>query len=280
MLIKDIFENPISRAINPAVVVGDEDSATVAAEIKEYVFTKEIAENLYKLLFAIVEKSTGKTGIWINGYYGSGKSHFLKYAHYCMAPAYREAALNHFENAVAKLDLSFSDATPSNVRALRLKIASAEIENILFNVEAVSGDSKTDRLTRIFLNQLNKHRGFNATDIPLARLLEKELDRAGQFAEFKKRLKAQNFDWEAQATTISRLWIDKVLEVAAGLMPGLSSDVLRTALKNPETYQVSINDTLIPELKEYIAGKGSGYRLVFLVDEISQYIGRNKDILL
>ena len=56
--------------------------------------------------------------------------------------------------------------------------------------------------------------------------------------------------------------------------------MLKTALKDPSSYHISIDDTLIPEFKEYLTGKNKDYRLVFLVDEVSQYVGQNKELLL
>ena len=81
MVLKDIYERDINRNINPAVTVSDKRENTVEAEIKEYVFTDELIEKLYEILDTVLNKKVGKSGIWINGYYGSGKSHFIKYIH-------------------------------------------------------------------------------------------------------------------------------------------------------------------------------------------------------
>ena len=82
MKLKEIYSKEIERKINPAVVAQDRTTETIDIEIGEYVFTDEIINNLYKVLLAIKNKElVSKTGIWINGYYGSGKSHFLKYIH-------------------------------------------------------------------------------------------------------------------------------------------------------------------------------------------------------
>jgi len=83
MKIKDLFSKDIDRQINPAVVVSKQDQQTVDTEIEEYVFTTTITENLYKYLNTLTNSKQDKTGIWINGFYGSGKSHFIKYIYYC-----------------------------------------------------------------------------------------------------------------------------------------------------------------------------------------------------
>lgn len=280
MRIQEIFERDIDRHINAAVVVGDDKKEVVESEISEYVFTRDLVNQLYKVLDTVLNGKSGKSGIWINGYYGSGKSHFLKYVHYCLHPEYKEKALSHFEEALSSINLDIDDITPAQIRKLKTQLAKQEVDTILFNVDNVSGDQSTERMTRIFLNQFNKFRGYNASNIPLARLLEKQLDSEGVFGEFKAKLKEKKFDWDKDPDTVSRLRLDTVLSVAAEVMPGISIDVLKTALKDPSTYHISIDDTLIPEFREYLDTKPADYRLVFLVDEVSQYVGQNKELLL
>lgn len=280
MKIQEIFERDITRHINAAVVVGDDKKEVTESEINEYVFTRDLVNHIYKMLDTIINGKSGKSGIWINGYYGSGKSHFLKYVHYCLHPDYKEKALQHLEESLPGLPSDIDDVTAAQIRKLRNQLEKQEVDTILFNVDNVSGDQSNERITRIFLNQFNKFRGYNASNIPLARLLEKQLDKEGVFDEFKKKLKEKKFDWEKDSDTISRLRLDTVLAVAAELMPGISIDVLKTALKDPAAFHISIDDTLIPEFKEYLADKSVNYRLVFLVDEVSQYVGQNKELLL
>jgi len=280
MRIRELFGRDIERHINAAVVVGDDKQEVVEAEITEYVFTRDLVNHIYKLLNTILNNKQGKTGVWINGYFGSGKSHFLKYIHYCLHPKYKEKALGHLEEALSSINTDLDDVTPSQFRALRKQLEKTDVDTILFNVDNVSGDQQSERLARVFLNQFNKFRGYNASNIPLARLLEKQLDKQGVFETFKERLREKKFDWEKDADTISRLRMDTVLSIAAELMPGTSTDMVKTALKDPSTYHISVADTLIPEFQEYLAGKDATYRLVFLIDEVSQYVGQNKNLLL
>ena len=87
MQISDLYEKQIDRRINPAVVVSEMKDYFVSQEIEEYVFTEGITKNVYKFLNALANKTEGKTGVWISGYYGSGKSHFIKYLFYCLNKA-------------------------------------------------------------------------------------------------------------------------------------------------------------------------------------------------
>lgn len=284
MQIREIYNLSIDRPINPAVVVSHRSPETIDAEIKEYIFTDELIENLYTLLHTTLTQSGRKTGIWVNGYYGSGKSHFIKYAHYCLEPATSGRAFEHYINAVEKYDTTrvgaHDNITRSNIELLRKAIRNANVSNIMFNVEDETDDGSGERLTRIFLDMLNKHRGYNSNDIPLAILLEKQLDRKGVFETFKERIKKDlGFDWVENAAQIASFALSSILTIAKELIPEMDIESLATKLSNPETYKVSVAGSLIPEFKDFLKGKEPGFRLIFLVDEVSQYIGKKRELL-
>lgn len=91
MKLEQIYAKDINRTVNPAVSASDFSVKTVKTEIEEYVFTDEIINGLYKILSAIQCRNFSHNGIWINGYFGSGKSHFLKYLGYCLHPDCHDA---------------------------------------------------------------------------------------------------------------------------------------------------------------------------------------------
>ncbi|WP_420378792.1 BREX system P-loop protein BrxC [Gilvibacter sp.] len=285
MLLKDIYDRRIDREINSAVVVSDKKIATIKAEIEEYVFTDELIEKLYEIVDTVLNKKTGKSGIWINGYYGSGKSHFIKYVHYLLDAETSELAFEAFEKGVSKYDPTKpgrqDNITVSNLRLLKKRLESSHCDNIMFNVEDETDDGSQERLTRIFLNMFNKFRGYNPDDIPLAILLEKQLDKKGKFEVFKERIESDlGFNWEADAATVAAFQLSDVLDIAKDLVPEIDTVSLHSKLANPDSFKIGINATLIPELTSFLKDKDKNYRLLFLVDEVSQYIGTNKEILL
>jgi len=285
MLIKELFELPIERNINPAVVVSANDADTIKSEVEEYIFTDDLLERAWKFLDALVNKKNQKAGIWINGYYGSGKSHFIKFMHYCLDPQSSALAFEKMLKAAKGYDPFLpghnEEITESRIKALHKKVNDLQCSNIMFNVEAVTDDHSGEKLTRIFLNMFNAFRGYNSVNIPLAILLEKPLDKAGKFTEFKgKILDELQHDWELEAADLAGYKLESILEIAKQLLPALDVKALHNALTNPDTYHIGISSKLIPEFKEYLQQQGDNYRLVFLVDEISQYIGNNKDVLL
>ena len=164
---------------------------------------------------------------------------------------------------------------------LRKKIRSYHFDNIMFNVEDVAGESQNEKMTRIFLNMLNKFRGYNSVDIPLAVLLEKHLDEEGKFEEFKRLIQSQlGYDWHEDAAKLAARKLDKVLHLAKQILPELDIVSLHNKLSNKNSYDITIEGTLIPELTSFLSQKDPQYRLLFLVDEVSQYIGKNKELLL
>ena len=100
MILSQIYKKEINRPLNPAVSVTDNRENTISVEIEEYVFTDEIINGLFNVLNAVRKKSANHNGIWISGYYGSGKSHFLKYLDFCLDPKFCEKALARLCEAV------------------------------------------------------------------------------------------------------------------------------------------------------------------------------------
>ena len=87
MLIHDMFSNEINRPINGVVKVGQADDSVVEEEIREYVITRELKKhfitffNNYNDAF---HNTTADIGVWVSGFFGSGKSHFVKMLSYIL----------------------------------------------------------------------------------------------------------------------------------------------------------------------------------------------------
>lgn len=285
MLLKEIYDRDIFREINPAVVVSDKKKESIEAEIKEYVFTEELIEKLFLIVDTVLNKKIGKTGIWINGYYGSGKSHFIKFVHYLLDSDTSDLAFEYFEKGIEKYDTtkpgSNDNITISNLRLLKKRVSTSNSDNILFNVEDETDDGSQERMTRIILNMFNKFRGYNSNDVPLAILLEKYLDKKGKYEEFKKEIEVElGFNWDLDAADVAAVQLQSVLEIAKKLCPEIDLVSLHNKLSNPDNFKVGIAATLIPELQAFLKDKDKDYKLLFLVDEVSQYIGANSEILL
>lgn len=280
MKLKSLFKKEISRRINPAVVVSEMDIESVQQEIEEYIFTNDIVQNLHKFLNAITQDKVTKTGIWISGYYGSGKSHFIKYLFYCLNKSYRANAINRYLEAVKNINEkeSFPEVILNEARLVTDSLEKFTVEEIIFNIDVVSGEKDKDAITNVLFNQFNKFRGYNDNNIPLALFIEKQLDRKGLFQVFQEKIKEKfEYDWKGNEFRFVNQSLANVIEVAKELDDTLDPESLRNAILNPPEYRIK---DLINEFQEFLADKPSTYRLVFLLDEVSQYIGSNTSLLL
>ncbi len=280
----NLYKNNIARPLNPAVTVTDNSASTVKVEIEEYVFTDEILNGLYRVLDAVRKRTVSHTGIWINGYYGSGKSHFLKYLNFCLSPAHRDVALKRVMEAVKDHyhpeDPNCSlEPSVSEFNDLIQWLGKAEIDTILFNIGDKVGE-KTDNHTTIakaIWEEFNAFRGFNKFSISLAQYLEKPLQERGKFEAFKAALAEDGFNWAKDADTLAVTDLDYVLGKAAEVAT-LSTDVIREKIATNALDATP--EKLSLELKSYVASKGDNYRLLFFIDEVSQFIGSRQELIL
>ena len=284
MKLKDLYSKPINRAVNPAVSATKFDPETERIEIQEYVFTDEIINGLFRILDAIKNnKSFAHVGIWIDGYYGSGKSHFLKYLDYCITPSTREDAVSRLLDAVKDIDpldekhnLNFDY---DELLSIANWLKRATIDTCIFNLET-SYDNSTDKkkaFLHVFWNEFNGKRGFNKFNITLAQNLEKPLAEKGVFEAFKERIAEEGGDWNdpGMAADLIDNELDWVLDIAKELAPTLSVDSIRERIIKRDT-NMSI-DRFGMELASYLKDKGDDYRLILLADEVSQFINKERD---
>lgn len=284
MKLKDLYSKPINRAVNPAVSATKFDPETERIEIQEYVFTDEIVNGLFRILDAIKNnKPYDHVGIWIDGYYGSGKSHFLKYLDYCITPSTREDAVSRLLDAVKAIDpldekhnLNFDY---DELLSIANWLKRATIDTCIFNLET-SYDNSTDKkkaFLHVFWNEFNGKRGFNKFNITLAQNLEKPLAEKGVFEAFKERIAEEGGDWNdpGMAADLIDNELDWVLDIAKELAPTLSVDSIRERIIKRDT-NMSI-DRFGMELASYLKDKGDDYRLILLADEVSQFINKERD---
>lgn len=285
MKLKELYNRDIERKVNPAVSASDFDEETVHTEIEEYVFTDEIIQGLYNILSAVQKKEKNHCGIWINGYFGSGKSHFLKYLDYCLSPKYGRRALERLMEAVEERDPlqhpdSKLDLTVADMKGLVIWMKDNQVDTILFNIGTVhniNGNEKKVFLD-VFWAELNEFRGYNKFNIALAQHFEKLLDSKGKFDEFKQRIADDGFDWNEQASDLADQELDYVLDIGKELVPTMTTDIIRKRIVEDDSY-ISV-ETFMKELKGFIDSKGKNYHLLFLVDEISQFINGRSGLLL
>ena len=88
MQLKNIYKSDINRDINGVIKVAQTDEKSTQEELREYIITRELRKH-FNTFLNHYEKSltepTDKIGVWISGFFGSGKSHFLKILSYVLS---------------------------------------------------------------------------------------------------------------------------------------------------------------------------------------------------
>ena len=289
MKFKELYERGLDRKVNPAVSASDVSEETVLTEIVEYVFTQEIIVSLYNILENIKVNQGSHVGIWINGYYGSGKSHFLKYASYCLSNRYSDMAFIRLIEETEKFyrEDNSSVLEQAGISLSELKslqnwyVNKADVEMVMFNIGDVHdiNSNHANTFTTIFWNQFNAKRGYNSFNLAVAQYLEKALDDDGKFEEFKEYVKSKGYDWERNISRFAAGRLDVALQMAKEVDPALAIDVIRERILKNEV-NVSV-EAFAAEMKEYIDRKENrNLRILFFVDEVSQFIGEHRDLLL
>lgn len=277
MQIKEMFRKEIDRELQGVIVVGQGAETNVAQELEEYVVTRELQRH-FADFFAAYKKgilgTTPKMGVWISGFFGSGKSHFLKILSYLLEN--KQVGDKH------ALDFFIDDKKITNQMVLAdMKLAAdTPTDVILFNIDSKSeSNSKEnkDAIVNVFLKVFNEMQGFCGS-MPYLADLERHLAEADQLAAFKEKFEdAYGNAWEDSRQDFDFIQ-DTVVEVLVDM--GMSEPAARNwCEKAMEPYQISIED-FAKRVKAYLDKKGSNHHVVFLVDEIGQYIGDDSKLML
>lgn len=273
MKLLNIYKSDINRDINGVIKVAQNDEQSIEQELREYIITKELRKH-FNTFFNNYEKSlnypTDKIGVWISGFFGSGKSHFLKILSYL---------LSNDVVAGKKAVEYFADKFEDPMMFAQVeRCASVPTDTILFNIDSKSPINKDKTaILRVFAKVFYEHRGFYGDDLKVARL-EQFIDKSGKMDEFKSKFEEVNGDTWENARDAFAFFEDDIVEVLMSTID-MSETSARNWFNGTETADISI-EQLVKEIKEYVESKGNDYRLLFMIDEVGQYIGSDSDLML
>ena len=273
MQLKYIYKSDINRDINGVIKVAQTDEKSIEEELREYIITRELRKH-FNTFLNHYEKSltepTDKIGVWISGFFGSGKSHFLKILSYVLSndTVCGKKAVDYFSD-------KFDD--PMMFAGLE-RCAGVPTDTILFNIDSKGSVNKDKTaILRVFAKVFYEYRGFYGDDLKVAKL-EQFIEKSGKSKEFKEAFEQIHGEsWESSRDAFA-FFEDDVVDA---LMQTL--DMTETAARNwfngTETVDISI-EQLVKEIKEYIDSKGKTFRLLFMIDEVGQYIGSDGSLML
>lgn len=278
MKIQDMFQKDIDRPINEVIKVGQKKEEDKKQELSEYVVTKELARHFrefFDAYAASIHTPTDNIGVWISGFFGSGKSHFLKILSYILDNTLVDG--KHANEYFKDKEYIIGDST---VYANMELASRTSTQAILFNVDSKSAStakSDSNAIVSVFNRVFNEKLGYDGANPALADL-ERQLDEEGRYQLFQDTYHAlYEQDWKAVRNKFrtSRGRVEKTL-VEMGYMDEENAK-LWTRESTTQNYQIAIED-FAERVHQYI--EKTGNRVVFLVDEIGQFISTNSHLML
>lgn len=270
MTLKTIFSKPVDRPIEGVIKADDE--ASLRLEIEEYVLTNEVEKRLESFLDAYINYE-GANGVWVSGFFGSGKSHLLKMLALLLENRRidGDSALDLFlpkcgDNEILRGDLKRAVAIPS--------------KSILFNIDQkadVISKTQIDALLAVFVKVFDEMCGYYGKQGHIAQF-ERDLDSRGLYEQFKS----------AYESTAGRTWqkgreqalleANNIAKAYAQATGGDEASAMGILDKYRSQYRVSIED-FAEQVHAYIERQSPDFRLNFFVDEVGQYIAENVKLM-
>ena len=274
MRIQSMFKDNIDRPINGVVKVDQDESSVLIQELDEYVITKELKRHFITFFNNYLEsfdESTADIGVWISGFFGSGKSHFLKMLSYLLEnkEVLGERTVERFRSKFSKDPATFM---------LIDQATRGTTHTILFNID-IEGSINKDKtaVLRVFAKMFYNYLGFYGENLKVAKL-EQFVARQGKTEQFRRVFEEKNGAPWLESRDAYAFFEDDVVATLQEVL-GMSEQAASNWFNGTETVETSIAQ-LVSEIKEYVDSQPKDFRLLFMIDEVGQYVGGDTDLLI
>ncbi len=278
MNIRDLFDpnRDIYRAIEKVITYGSSQEHRLRAEISEYVVTESIEEQFRKLLdkmqFAMEAGGENEIGVWVSGFYGSGKSSFTKYLGLAFDSNVAVDGVPFLKHLQDRLH------TPQ-VKALMGSVAQrfpSAVVMLDLASEMLAGATMEDVSTVLYYKVL-LWAGYSR-NLKVA-ALERKLEKEGRFAEFESKITATlpGFSWKD---------IQNDPLVVDGLIPQIAHEMYPALFPTLSSFSSSIEgffkfeDERVKEMIDIVREKSGKQHIIFIIDEVGQYIASRDNLIL
>lgn len=285
MKISELFLKPIDRPINGVIKADQMDAASVWQELEEYVVTKQISEYLRKFFdayLAAIDRPhdaaiTDRMGVWVSGFFGSGKSHFIKILSYLL----ENIAAQNPETGEKRNAAQFFDHQKIKDAMLHADIQRAvqgTADVILFNIDAKANKSDPDAILQVFLRVFNEKVGLSG-DAPHVANMERHLISKGVFETFKAAFVESNGGtWEQERDAVE-FYRDDIVTALAQALKMTTESAGKWFDNARDDYRITL-EGFARVVNEYLTSRPPSHKVIFLVDEVGQFIGASSPLML
>ncbi|HRG77796.1 MAG TPA: hypothetical protein PLX69_24760, partial [Leptospiraceae bacterium] len=278
MKIRDIFDESrkIDRRIEKVVTFANTENELLKREINEYIVTQNIEECLIKMLDILDSSGTGsksgETCFWVSGFYGSGKSSLTKYLGFAFdksilidSQPFLKSFLNQIINTEVKARLNaVAQKNPMVV--------------IMLDLATQQNNLNASGISDILYWHVMHWAGYSQ-DMKIA-YLELMLEMDGFYEQFKERI--------TQLTTDGKSWKeikDKPL-IAKKFASSLAVEFYPNVWKSEKEFNdVKIEEFVsaadkVKQMLNLIKKKSGQENVLFILDEVGQYVAPNPHLIL
>lgn len=275
--IRTLFDasKDIHRAIEKVITYQASQEDRLKAEISEYVATESIEQQLEQLLekmqMAMDSGSSHEIGVWVSGFYGSGKSSFTKYLGFALDDRITidgKPFLRHLQDRLHR----------STTKALLNKLSTsfpAAVVMLDLASEQIAGASLAEVSTVLYYKVL-QYAGYSR-NLKVA-ALERRLRKEGRYQEFEDAFRAETGEEWANYRNDELVVDSLVPKIAHQLYPNLfrSESAFTTATSDT----IYLLDDRVKEMLEVVKEASGKDHIIFVIDEIGQYVGSQQPKIL
>lgn len=276
-IIRDVLARDLNKKIEEIIQVDQIDDQSILNEIEEYVVTGSIKSQYEEILKDLADYKSyphKKIGIWISGFFGSGKSSFAKNLGYMLADKsigcrkVFELFKEKFEDQkISNLLDYIHQAVPCEVIMLDVSKAS----------EVASGDEKiSEVLYRSLLNHLGYAQDYHIAELEIE--LEGELEGKKKLEDFVRLSKeVTGKEW-----TLARIGAKKLNYASAILhrMDPITFSQPDSWLMGVQGKRITLTvQDVVKRIFDLSSRRAPGKAPFIVIDEVGQYVARSNDKL-
>ncbi|HEY5499733.1 MAG TPA: BREX system P-loop protein BrxC, partial [Bacteroidales bacterium] len=278
MEIKSLFDSNknIYRTIEKVITYSVSQEARLKAEISEYVVTDSIEEQFEKLLSKMQASmdagGENEVGVWVSGFYGSGKSSFTKYLGLAFDDNIKIDGISFIQHLQDRFKKSTTKALLNTV-AKRFPAAVIMLD---LASEQVAGSTMEEVSTVLYYKVL-QWAGYSR-NLKVA-AFERKLKKENRYKEFLNQFSAQTNGESWENYRNDDLIVDSLIpEIAHQMYPNLFKTTTSFSTETNEVVRFE-NDRVAEMLEIVREATGKEY-IIFIIDEIGQYVGSRQNLIL